>query len=76
MEKGGTAEPAAVARADGSVVTRRPACASGVREMTGTPGPGSPVATTCLNDAMNEHVGQSVAKTGTGPRRQSMAGTN
>ena len=23
----------------------------------GTPGPGSPVALTCLNDAVNEHVG-------------------
>ncbi|MGH8832547.1 MAG: hypothetical protein ACREXV_15890, partial [Polaromonas sp.] len=29
----------------------------------GTPGPGSPACTTCLNDAVNEHVAQSVAKT-------------
>jgi len=28
---------------------------SGLRQMAATPGPGSPVATTCLNDAMNEH---------------------
>src|SRR5437868_1870679 len=30
--------------------------------MTGTPKPGSPAFTSCLNDAMNEHVAQSVAK--------------
>ena len=35
---------------------------SGAQQRAAAPGPGSPVATTCTCDAVNEHVAQSVAK--------------